>query len=168
MLTSREYNRAEQIIILTELPFSARTMQTTTQPKRASTEWFRDARWGAFTHYLTRIQPSKCARRDLVSDLYDALQPRGIRLLVYLPIITHSECEDYTAGEISDAFPVCPGRWVDGAQYHVLSYLGHNWCAGEPRFTDGFVHAYTEYVNSRGGVVTWDVPIDQLALLREL
>lgn len=32
---------------------------------------------------LTGIVPSKCSRRDLVSDLYDALQPKGIELLVY-------------------------------------------------------------------------------------
>lgn len=31
------------------------------------------------------IEPSKCSRRDLVSDLYDALSSRGIELLVYLP-----------------------------------------------------------------------------------
>jgi hypothetical protein len=31
------------------------------------------------------ISPSKCSRRDLVSDLYEALAPKGIRLLVYLP-----------------------------------------------------------------------------------
>lgn len=31
------------------------------------------------------IRPSKCSRRDLVSDLYDCLHPRGIELLVYLP-----------------------------------------------------------------------------------
>ena len=34
---------------------------------------------------LTGIRPSKCSRRDLISDLYDALRPRGIKLLVYLP-----------------------------------------------------------------------------------
>ena len=34
---------------------------------------------------LTGIRPSKCSRRDLVSDLYDALSKRGIRLMVYLP-----------------------------------------------------------------------------------
>jgi hypothetical protein len=33
---------------------------------------------------LTGIQPSKCARRDLVSELHDALAPHGIRLMVYL------------------------------------------------------------------------------------
>ena len=31
------------------------------------------------------IQPSKCSRRDLVADLYEALHRRGIKLMVYLP-----------------------------------------------------------------------------------
>ncbi|MBS3762336.1 MAG: hypothetical protein KGZ25_03420, partial [Planctomycetes bacterium] len=31
------------------------------------------------------IEPSKCSRRDLVSDLYEVLHPLGIKLLVYLP-----------------------------------------------------------------------------------
>lgn len=30
------------------------------------------------------ISPSKCARRDLVADLHDALAPHGIRLMVYI------------------------------------------------------------------------------------
>jgi alpha-L-fucosidase len=31
------------------------------------------------------IQPSKCSKRDLVSDLHAALNKRGIKLMVYLP-----------------------------------------------------------------------------------
>jgi len=34
---------------------------------------------------LTGIQPSKCSRRDLVSDMATALARRGIKLIVYLP-----------------------------------------------------------------------------------
>jgi alpha-L-fucosidase len=34
---------------------------------------------------LTGITPSKCAQRDLVADLSDALRARHIRLMVYLP-----------------------------------------------------------------------------------
>jgi hypothetical protein len=34
---------------------------------------------------IVGIQPSKCSRRDLIADLYEALNPRGIKLLVYLP-----------------------------------------------------------------------------------
>jgi alpha-L-fucosidase len=34
---------------------------------------------------ITGITPSKCSRRDLVSDMADALAKRGIRMMVYLP-----------------------------------------------------------------------------------
>ena len=34
---------------------------------------------------LTGIRPSKCASRDLVAELHDALAPSGIRLILYLP-----------------------------------------------------------------------------------
>jgi len=91
---------------------------------------------------------------------------------VVVPVICHSEHEDYTAGEIAEALPTCPGRWVarggHKAQYHILSYLGSTWCGGDrPRFGDdpstslraGLAAAYTRYIVSKGGVVTWDVPI---------
>ncbi|MGQ9610020.1 MAG: alpha-L-fucosidase [bacterium] len=87
---------------------------------------------------------------------------------VVVPVISLTECEDYTAGEISDAFPVCPGRWVNGAQYHILSYLGEYWGRGEPRFPNEFVLGYTKHVNSKGGVVTWDVPISENGLIPQM
>ena len=34
---------------------------------------------------ITGIYPSKCSKRDLISDLADALYKRGIKLVVYLP-----------------------------------------------------------------------------------
>ena len=307
--------------------------------KRANTDWFRDCRWGVFTHYLTKpettadewnrqvdafdvkalanqlasvgapyyfitlgqgsghycspnetydrivgITPSKCSKRDLVSDLFEALKPHGIRLMVYVPaegswgdhqarkglkmtahwsddpkfdwqpgphwakyrlpefqrlwetvcrdwslrfgkkiggwwvdgayareqrypdneppnlqtyakalkagnpdaivafnpgvkvpVICHSAYEDYTAGELSGDLPVggwglgdnpafCGfgpiRRWVDGAQYHVLNFLGPFWCQSPPRFATELVVGYTKYVGDHEGVVTWDVPID--------
>lgn len=79
---------------------------------------------------------------------------------VNLPVVSLSDCEDYTGGEVSTSFPVCPGRWVDGAQYHVLSYLGETWSSGQPRFGDEFVCGYTRHVTDKEGVVTWDVPVD--------
>jgi hypothetical protein len=199
------------------------------------------------------IKPSKCSKRDLVADIYEALKPKGIKLLVYLPagapdqdpvaverlewqsgphrnrefqvkwesvirewslrwgkkvagwwfdgcywpnemyrfpeppnfasfaaaaragnpdrivafnpgvlnpIISLSECEDYTAGEINEPGQVkCPGRWLDGAQFHMLSYLGPWWAAAPPRFSNEQVIEWTRGIISRGGVVTWDVPI---------
>lgn len=223
---------------------------------------------------LVGIKPGKCSKRDLISDLYDAVSSKGIKLLVYLPsgapaddpiameklqwewgfegghpkwntkrtgkrliefqkmwesvirewslrwkdkvrgwwldgcyfsdemyrhpdppnfqsfaaalkagnpdsivafnpgvktpVISLTEYEDYTAGEISTAFPVCPGRWVKGAQYHILSYLGENWGKGTPRFVDEFVIGYTKDVNSKGGVVTWDVPVSATGSIPEI
>lgn len=34
---------------------------------------------------IAGVKPSKCANRDLVADLYDALAPKGIKLMVYMP-----------------------------------------------------------------------------------
>jgi hypothetical protein len=82
------------------------------------------------------------------------------------PVISHTEFEDYTTGEIAGALPVQSmnpwetplNRWVDGAQYHILTFLGGYWGHGEPRFTDAMVPAYTRYINGWEGVITWDIP----------
>ena len=90
---------------------------------------------------------------------------------VLTPVIHYTRHEDYTAGEISAALPECPGPWVknDGhkARYHVLSYLGETWCKGDPRFPNELVAGYTKHVISRGGIVTWDVPIQKNGLIPE-
>ncbi|MCC6580362.1 MAG: hypothetical protein IT440_07955 [Phycisphaeraceae bacterium] len=286
---------------------------------RSNTDWFLDAKWGVFTHFLAAeasssggaditaemwnqrvdafdvpglgrqlrelnakyifitlgqnsghfcapnatydhlvgISPSKCSRRDLVSDLWEELHGSGIRVMVYAPagapehepqaverlgwkanggrlaefqrkweqiirdwslrwgekvsgwwldgcyyaddmyrhadepnfksfraallagnpygivafnpglftpIISMTEHEDYTAGEINIAFPVNDKyhppltRWVNGAQRHILSFLGDGWGVGLPRFPTEFVVGFTQYTNQWGGVVTWDVP----------
>lgn len=211
---------------------------------------------------LTGIRPSRCSKRDLVSDLYAALERKGIRLLVYLPagapdrdpaamkalgwrsgpypnrefqtrweqviaewskrwgskvggwwfdgcywpnimyrsqaapnfasfaaaaragnphsivafnrgviypIISITEQEDYTAGEINEPERVrCPGRWVDGAQFHMLSYLGSNWARSPVRFDAGQVVKWTREIMSKGGVVTWDVPIQANGLIPQV
>lgn len=89
---------------------------------------------------------------------------------VKVPVICHTGHEDYTAGEISEALPTCPGRWLERGgrrvQYQILSYLGSTWCGGdEPRFPDGLASGYTRYVTDKGGVVTWDVPIRKDGLI---
>ncbi|MBI5092638.1 MAG: alpha-L-fucosidase [Candidatus Hydrogenedentes bacterium] len=298
------------------------------------TEWFKDAQWGVFTHYLSDIalkgaeptvenwnkvvdafdvpglvkqlesvgakyyvitlgqnsgfycspnatydkyvgiSPSKCSRRDLIADIYAALQPKGIRLMVYLPagapdrdtvamaalgwkngkyprwshpkggpdggddrlvefqkkweavirewstrwgtkvsgwwfdgcyfpiamyehpdapnfasfaaaaragnpdsivafnpgvvdpVISLTKYEDYTAGEINDAEKVkCPGRFVDGAQFQILSFLGPNWGQSPPRYPNETVIAITRSIIDKQGVVTWDVPIQPSGLI---
>lgn len=205
---------------------------------------------------IVDIQPSKCSRRDLVADLYEALHKRGIKLMVYLPsgapngdkiakealqwqngpypnkefqikweqiisewserwgekaagwwfdgcywpnmmyqscetpnfesfataaragnpsravafnrgvvprLISITPHEDYTAGEINDMERLeirraSEGK-IDGAQIHVLSFLGERWGMGAPRFTTEQVLEYTQNVTKEGGVITLDVPI---------
>jgi len=99
-------------------------------------------------------------------------------------VVSLTEFEDYTAGEIANAFPINMDsqwnkpqkpkaywgapvqRFVNGAQYHILSFLGCYWCGGhEPRFSDELAIGLTQHVNSLGGVVTWDVPIQTNGLI---
>ncbi len=190
----------------------------------------------------------RCATRDLPLDLYRALQPRGIRLMLYLPcqtpnqdaraqkafglpegkqdqpidlafatrwaqviqewsdrygdkvagwwfdggyghihfteaiarvyataakhgnpkaivtfnpgvrLIHYTDAEDYTAGELNEPFDVLPADgWVDGSQWHALTYLGSNWSRRDTRYpTDKWVQWVTTAI-SRGGVVTLDL-----------
>ena len=92
---------------------------------------------------------------------------------VKVPVICHSEFEDYTAGELSGDLPIgafglsdnpafCNfgpiKRWVNGAQFHVLNFLGPWWSQSPPRLPTDLVVGYTRHVNACDGVVTWDVP----------
>ena len=73
--------------------------------------------------------------------------------------------EDYTAGEQSDPALAeirrAEGGLVDGAQVHVLSYLGATWGMGEPRFTSAQVVEFTGTLRKAGAAVTWDVPVQK-------
>jgi hypothetical protein len=84
---------------------------------------------------------------------------------VIYPILSMTEQEDYTAGEINepDRVKVNPrrvdGGRLDGARLHMLSYLGETWGKGEPRFSSAQIIGWTRTINAAGGAVTWDVPI---------
>jgi hypothetical protein len=85
---------------------------------------------------------------------------------VFDPVITLSSEEDYTAGEINDAEKVqCPGRWLNGAQFHILSFLGPQWAGSPPRYADDTVVAITRGILAKGGVVTWEVPISPTGII---
>jgi len=76
-----------------------------------------------------------------------------------------TEYEDYTVGEGALSLPVCDREFVEGARYHILSYLGEYWGQGTPRFLDEMVIGYTKQVNHFGGVVTWDVPVSTTGVI---
>lgn len=88
------------------------------------------------------------------------------------PVIAHSEYEDFTAGEIGHLLPVGTRR-VNGAlvliqrfvsggvQYHLLTHLGEHWGGRPSRFPTELVVGYTKLVMQSGGVMTWDVGLDE-------
>lgn len=87
------------------------------------------------------------------------------------PLYSMTEYEDYTPGEIERDMTVAPGntpdfsrlapyeRYLNGAQLHVLTIMGEWWGKGPVRFPDELTIGYTKFINSRGGVVTWDLPL---------
>jgi len=198
---------------------------------------------------ITGYQPGeRCAARDLPLELYRALHPKGIRLMLYLPcqtpngdsraqkafglpqgpkdqpldlafakqwaavihewsarygdkvsgwwfdggyahihfseeiasryadavkrgnpkaIVTfnpgvslkrHTQAEDYTAGELNDPFEVVPAsRWVNGSQWHALTFLGSTWGQRNVRHPTERWREWFQKVAAQGGVVTLDM-----------
>lgn len=75
----------------------------------------------------------------------------GVRLIRW------TQAEDYTAGELNEPFGFVPeGRWVDGSQWHALTYLGARWSARDTRFPAQRWANWVRRVNAGGGTVSLD------------
>lgn len=76
----------------------------------------------------------------------------GVRLIRY------TKAEDYTAGELNEPWTTIPtSRWVDGSQWHALTYLGGSWGRRNVRQpTERWVD-WVRAVVARGGAVTLDM-----------
>ena len=90
---------------------------------------------------------------------------------VYPRVHSITPHEDYTAGEINEPARIDIRRpedgKLDGAQIHILSYLGSRWGGGEPRFDTDDVVRWSRDVWRHDGAVTWDVPIQSDGTLAE-
>jgi hypothetical protein len=76
----------------------------------------------------------------------------GIRL------VRHTRAEDYTAGELNEPFEYIPeSRWVDGSQWHALTYLGSTWGKRDVRYPTKQWQEWFQKVVSKGGAVTLDM-----------
>jgi len=96
-----------------------------------------------------------------------------------VPVYSMTEYEDYTPGEIDRDMTVAPGhlpdfsrlasyaRFISGAQFHILTIMGQWWGQGPVRFPEEFTIGYTKYINSKGGVVTWDIALTKAGLIEE-
>ena len=65
--------------------------------------------------------------------------------------------DDYTTGEQNSFGEVPESRWRDGVQWHILSYLGGDWCSPGLRHDKEWMADYVRKCNRAGGVVSIDV-----------
>ena len=76
----------------------------------------------------------------------------GVKLIRWI------QAEDYTAGELNEPFGVVPtSRWVNGSQWHALTYLGSNWSRRDTRYPAEKWANWVRDVVAADGVVTIDV-----------
>lgn len=104
---------------------------------------------------------------------------------INIPTESITDEDDYTAGELATALPTAFDRFPmtiktkdsnlpisqSPLQYHLLCSLGRDWGhlvkTDEPRFPDGLVSAYTEYILNMGGAMTWEVPVNTKGLMND-
>lgn len=73
-------------------------------------------------------------------------------------LIRYTQAEDYTAGELNDPFGVVPAsRWVNGSQWHALTFLGSTWGKRNVRQPTARWREWFLKVTTQGGAVTLDM-----------
>jgi len=95
---------------------------------------------------------------QIYADAVHAGNPHGI--VTFNPgieLIHYNDVEDYTAGEINEPLELLPtSRWVDGSQWHALTYLGSYWSESTTRFTSQQWADWAKSVVDGGGVISFD------------
>jgi hypothetical protein len=73
-------------------------------------------------------------------------------------VIHYTRSEDYTAGELNEPFGQIPAsRWLDGSQWHALTYLGSQWSHRDTRYPTERWTRWVKEVAAHEGVVTLDL-----------
>lgn len=112
--------------------------------------------------------------------------PVGMNRRQLLPV---TQYEDFLAGEVGYILPACgtipesllkrkvysicettdyyQGPNIYGDQLHFLTFMGSFWGVGDPRFPDAYVIGWTQHVNDHGGVVTWDLRLQDNGIMPE-
>jgi hypothetical protein len=100
---------------------------------------------------------------DAIADVYAKAAKHGNpkALVAFNPgvkVIRWTKAEDYTAGETNEPLEVVPtSRWLDGAQWHALTYVGSGWATRITRYTSDQWARWISAVTANGGVVTLDM-----------
>ena len=118
---------------------------------------------------------------DAIAERYAAAVKHGNpkAIVTFNPgvkVIRWSKAEDYTAGELNEPLQVVPAdRWLEGSQWHALTYVGGSWGQRNTRFSDEQWVDWARKVTARQGVFTLDMgpnydaargPVGQLAELQ--
>jgi hypothetical protein len=73
-------------------------------------------------------------------------------------VVHYTKAEDYTAGELNEPLGAIPSsRWLEGSQWHALTYLGSTWSHRDTRYPAEKWASWVKAVAARGGVVTLDM-----------
>jgi hypothetical protein len=80
-------------------------------------------------------------------------------------VMSYTRHEDFTAGEQNRFWDMPASRWIDGEQWHILSFLGPNWAQPGCGYTKEQLAQYVNDVHDRGGVVSIDAMLYRDGLL---
>lgn len=100
---------------------------------------------------------------DAIAERYAAAVKHGNpkAIVTFNPgvqVVRWTKAEDYTAGELNEPLNVIPaGRWLEGSQWHALTYVGSTWGQRNTRFTDGQWVEWVRKVTEQRGVITLDM-----------
>ena len=141
--------------------------------------WWADGCYSFIGYDEPRLKIMAEALRAGNPDALVALN-RGVEARVS----AYSEHDDFTTGEMNDFTDLPDSRFISGAQWHTLSFLGvppdgniyNGWCQPGVKYTGEYMRDYITKVHERGGVVTIDVCMfrdgridkDQMNVLRKL
>lgn len=130
--------------------------------------WWIDGCYFSDTMYLCEEEPNfKSFAAALRSGNQDAVLTFNTGL--NNPFAIETEESDYTAGEVGEKLPlsIAAAEQLQGKTLHVLSHLGDTWGAGNPRMPAQLAAGYTRFINEKGGVVSWDIPLSYEGTLSE-
>jgi hypothetical protein len=103
------------------------------------------------------------AKLEIMAKALKAGNPKAIVALnpgVENRVSAYTKWEDYTCGEQNQFKDIPDGRWVNGEQWHILSFLGcsfQGWAVPGCKYKKQELADYVRRVNERGGVVSIDV-----------
>jgi alpha-L-fucosidase len=116
--------------------------------------WWIDGCYTYFNYTEEKLAPYAAAIRTG--------NPNGLIALnhgVVHPISRYSMYEDYTCGESDDLTEIPTQRFVNGSQWHTLSYIGNNWAQPGIKYNSSQLGSYIRSVNAVQGVVTTDLQL---------